>query len=96
MFFKNKETDMAKSNETDLTAINLVGAGTVINGDINSNGDIRIDGTITGQLRCTGKVVVGNTGVLEGELFCQNADISGKIKGKIEVKELCSMKSSSK
>ena len=52
---------MAKinNNETNTNQINLIGVGTVIKGDINSNGDIRIDGSLTGKLTTKGKVVVG-------------------------------------
>lgn len=87
---------MAKTSEPDHTSINLVGTGTVIKGEVNSSGDIRIDGTLTGQVRCKGKIVVGSTGVLEGEIFCQNADFSGKIKGKVEVSELLTLKSTAR
>ena len=87
---------MAKTAETDHTSINLVGTGTVIKGEVNSTGDIRIDGTVTGQVKCKGKIVVGSTGVLEGDVFCQNADFSGKIKGKVEVSELLSLKSTAR
>ncbi len=87
---------MAKTTETDHTSINLIGTGTVIKGEVNSTGDIRIDGTLTGQVKCKGKIVVGSTGVLEGDIFCQNADFSGKIKGKIEVSELLTLKSTAR
>jgi len=95
MFLKKKAKDMAKTNETDHTSINLIGAGTTINGEVQSSGDIRVDGTITGQVRCKGKIVVGSTGVIDGEVYCQNADFSGKIKGKVEVRELLSLKATS-
>ncbi len=87
---------MAKTTEPDHTSINLIGTGTTIKGEINSTGDIRIDGTVTGQVRCKGKIVVGTTGILEGEVFCQNADFSGKIKGKVDVSELLTLKSTAR
>lgn len=93
---KKNSTDMAKTTETDHTSINLIGTGTIIKGEVNSSGDIRIDGTLTGHVKCKGKIVVGNTGVLEGEIFCQNADFSGKIKGKVEVTELLTLKSTAR
>lgn len=86
---------MAKSNN-ETPSVNLIGAGTVIEGDITTNGDMRIDGTLTGTINVKGKLVVGATGTVEGEIICQNADISGSIKGKIGVAELLSLKSSSK
>jgi len=69
-------------------AINIIGAGTVIEGEIKSNGDVRIDGTIRGSVTSKAKVVIGATGVVEGDVFCQSADISGAIKGKTTVSEM--------
>jgi len=88
---------MAKNNnETENLVINLIGTGTVINGDVKSNGDIRIDGTLIGSLDSKGKVVVGPTGNIDGEITCQNADISGNIKAQITVAELITLKSTAK
>jgi len=87
---------MVKNNTTDSTSVNLIGAGTHIDGDITTNGDMRIDGTLTGSINVKGKLVVGNSGSIEGEIICQNADISGTIKGKIGVAELLSLKASAK
>ncbi len=85
---------MAKQKETDHTAINLVGTGTTIKGEINSKGDIRVDGKVIGEVRSKGKIVVGDTGIIEGDIFCLNADFSGKINGKADVTELLSLKAS--
>lgn len=91
MFQKgNKTSDMESSS------INLIGNGTKINGDIVSNGDVRIDGSIKGNITITGKLVVGNSGKIEGNIQCQNADVSGEINGKVNVSELLSLKSSAK
>lgn len=89
---------MAKINENELSTnnINLVGLGTEINGDITSNGDLRIDGTLIGNLTVKGKVVVGETGKIKGEISCKNSDISGTVEGKVTVQELLSIKSSAK
>lgn len=88
---------MAKYNETETTtAINLIGAGTEITGDVNSNGDIRIDGTLTGNLKTAGKVVIGETGKVKGEIDCKNSEVLGEINGKIKVGELLSLKATSK
>ncbi|MDP4266563.1 MAG: polymer-forming cytoskeletal protein [Bacteroidota bacterium] len=96
--FNSSKTDktMSKGNEVESTSINLIGAGTVIKGDIKSNGDVRIDGTLYGSVITKGKLVVGTTGVIEGEVTCQNADFSGMIKAQINVSELLSLKSTAK
>ncbi len=85
---------MAKMQTSDNHQVNLLGAGTTVKGDIESNGDFRIDGKLIGSISSKGKVVVGTTGNVEGEVICQNADISGKMKAKIEVRELLSLKAS--
>jgi cytoskeletal protein CcmA (bactofilin family) len=87
---------MAKYNETDSTTINLISNGTDITGDIKSNGDIRIDGTLTGNLNTKGKVVLGPTGKVKGEVICKNSEVSGIIEGKITVGQLLNLKASSK
>ena len=87
---------MAKYNETDNTTINLISNGTDITGDIKSNGDIRIDGSLTGNLSTKGKVVIGPTGRVNGEVICKNSEVSGIIEGKIIVGQLLNLKASSK
>lgn len=86
---------MAKYLEQENNTINLIGAGTTIKGHIESTGDIRIDGTLSGNIRTKGKVVIGNTGIAKGEVHCKNSDVEGKIEGKISVQELLSLKSTS-
>ncbi len=97
MFTKlQKDQAMAKNNETVSTSINLIGAGTVIEGEIKSNGDIRIDGTIYGSITSKSKVVIGTTGLVKGDISCQNADISGTVEGKTNIAELLFLKASAK
>jgi cytoskeletal protein CcmA (bactofilin family) len=86
---------MAKLTEPDHNAINLIGAGTDIKGDLDSVGDIRIDGTLKGNLKTKGKVVIGSTGLIKGEVQCKNSDVEGKVEGKINVQELLSLKATS-
>lgn len=92
--FKKNSNQMARNNEIESPAINIVRKGTEIKGDITCSGDIRIDGTLKGNLFSEGKVVVGPNGIIEGEINCKNADISGTIKAKLTVKELLQLKSS--
>ncbi len=93
--FSTKDKDMAKPNETN-GVVNLIGVGTTISGDITSSGDIRVDGTLKGSINTKGKVVVGTTGIVEGDVVCQNADVSGELKAKVSVSELLSLKSTAK
>lgn len=83
--------------ETDNgAAVNLINQGTEITGDIKSSGDIRIDGTLNGNMVTKGKVVIGPTGRVKGEVECKNSEVSGMIEGKITVTQLLNLKSSSK
>ena len=87
---------MAKNIQVDNSVINIIGAGTKITGDIETSGDIRIDGGLKGNLITKGKVVIGTTGNIEGKIVCNNADVSGTIKGEIIIAEVLSLKSSAK
>lgn len=87
---------MAKNNETDNPTINLISNGTEITGDVVSNGDIRIDGSLKGNLNTKGKVVIGTTGKVNGEVICKNSEVSGLVEGKITVSQLLNLKASSK
>lgn len=87
---------MAKSYEEEKNNLNIIGAGTLIKGNLESNGDIRIDGTLQGNLITKGKLVLGPTGKTEGEVQCKNCEVSGTVDGKIIVDELLSLKNSAK
>ena len=92
--FANKNESMKKEETT--AAVNMIGAGTVITGDVYSKGDIRVDGILKGSVITEGKVVLGREGVIEGDIECSTADISGTIKAKITVSQLLLLKNSAK
>jgi len=83
---------MAKETE-QANQINIIGAGTTIKGDIDCNGDMRIDGKVTGNINVQGKIVIGQTGNINGQINCKNSEIEGKVEGKIFVGELLVLKS---
>jgi len=87
---------MAKTIISETPAVNMIGKGTSIKGDIRSDGDFRVDGILHGSIQSNGKIVVGVSGSIDGDITCQNADISGQVKAVIKVKELLSLKSTSK
>jgi len=70
----------------------LISSGTTIKGDISSNSDLRIDGTIIGNISSSAKIVIGSSGVVEGDINGNNADIVGKTSGTIKVKELLQLR----
>ena len=76
--------------------INTIGAGTIVTGDIQSKGDIRLDGILKGSVNTSGKVVLGKEGIIEGDVVCNSADISGTLKAKITVSQLLSLKATAK
>jgi cytoskeletal protein CcmA (bactofilin family) len=86
---------MAKIIETENNVINQIGVGTEITGDVTTNGDIRFDGILTGNLKTKGKVVIGETGSVKGEIICKNSVLEGKVEGKITVGELLTLKATS-
>lgn len=71
---------------------NVLAFGTKVKGVVAADGDFRIDGEVEGDLTCKGKVVIGPQGVLKGNLTCQNAEIMGRLEGKVVVAELLSLK----
>lgn len=85
-----------KNSNAEASAINLIGLGTQIVGDITSAGDVRIDGTLNGNIKLNGRLVVGPNGKIEGNVVCQNADISGEVKGTVEVVEMLALKATAK
>jgi cytoskeletal protein CcmA (bactofilin family) len=84
--FNSKSKTSFDSNSGN--ASTMIGAGTIITGDLESNGDIRIDGTLKGNLKGKAKIIVGAGGVVEGDIEGLQADIMGHVTGTIKVQEL--------
>ena len=82
--------------EMESTAINIITDGTIIKGDITATGDFRLDGTLEGNIQLNGKLVVGDSGVVNGNVLCQNANIIGTVNGNLSVKELLSLHTSAR
>lgn len=87
---------MAKTNGFENHTINLIGNGTTIEGNVSSNGDIRIDGILKGNMTTKGKIIVGETGRIHGEIRCKNLDVEGLVEGKAIILELIALRSRSK
>lgn len=81
------------SNEESVAASNsIIGSGTSITGNIETTGDLRIDGTLKGNVCSKAKVLIGPTGVVEGNVYCCQADILGQVTGSITATELLQLK----
>ena len=95
-----KMLDMFNNRSKQETTLGVVGSpsasiiapGATLKGDINSTGDLRIDGHHYGNINCTAKVIIGANGLVEGDISSKNADILGKVKGTVRVKELLQIK----
>ncbi len=95
MFNNKAKSEISVETPAPQSSASIISAGTTLKGDINSTGDIRIDGTLHGNINCTAKVVIGANGVVEGDITGQQADIMGRINGTIKVKELLQLKGGS-
>lgn len=87
---------MVKNNETNSLAVNLISNGTTFKGDIQTDSDLRIDGVLNGTIQSKGKVIIGETGQVEGEVQCNNADISGKTNANLKITELLTLRATAK
>lgn len=87
--FKNKPLEETPVSNA---ATSLIGAGTVITGDIQSDGDLRIDGVLHGNISSGGKVIIGANGNVEGDIEANHADVLGKVSGKLTIKILLNIR----
>jgi cytoskeletal protein CcmA (bactofilin family) len=100
MFGSKKTTDDKSNNASKMAlpsgenTLNSLVRGTVIEGNIVAENDIRVDGVIRGTLRCNAKVIIGPSGLIDGEVKCESAMIEGKFYGKLRVNDLLSVKES--
>jgi cytoskeletal protein CcmA (bactofilin family) len=90
MFEKSKKANYVDS----LGRTNRIVEGTVIKGNIEAVADLRLDGILEGDLIVKGRVVLGPTAKVIGNIECENSDIEGVVEGKIKVSDLLHLKSS--
>lgn len=87
---------MASEKQHSGLMFNALTAGSKIVGNITADSDFRIDGTIEGEVNCSGKVVIGESGCIKGSIVCLNAEILGLMDGKITCKQQLSLRASGK
>ena len=73
---------------------NALTAESKIIGTIVANNDSRIDGIVEGDIQCRGKVVIGEKGVIKGNIQCTNAEVQGRIEGKVEALQTLALRAS--
>jgi cytoskeletal protein CcmA (bactofilin family) len=89
MFTSKEEKRVA---EEISNSSNTIGKGTYLEGNVETYGNIRIEGKITGNVKSKSKVALGPSSLVSGNIMSQNADIEGEVKGKLEVSELLVLK----
>ena len=90
MFVKK---DAEKNNVSKATtSVSTIAAGTTINGDMESDSNLRIDGNIIGNVYCKAKIVLGESGIIQGDVHAENADVFGTINGNVLAKDLTCLK----
>jgi cytoskeletal protein CcmA (bactofilin family) len=82
-------------NETS-DKVNVILSGTEITGDIVSNSNLLIEGEINGNISCSGKVQIGTTGKIKGNLVCVNADVEGSLDGELTIENLLILRSTAR
>lgn len=90
MFTNNKE-DSRKAEISN--SANTISKETSIDGNVETTGNLRIEGKVKGNIRARSKVVLGISGEVEGKIYAQTADIEGTVKGMVQVEGLLTLKS---
>ena len=85
-----------KSDNNQGSALNMIGTGTLLKGDITSDGDLRVDGKIHGNVISKSKIALGASAEIIGNTIARSADISGKIDGDVEIAETLFLRATAK
>lgn len=91
--FKNKQENMAAQDASNSS--NIIGKGTTVEGNIETFGNIRIEGKVNGSVKSKSKIVLGQSSFIEGNIIAQNAEISGEVKGVAEISDQLILRPSS-
>ena len=84
--------EQKRAAEEISTSSNVIGKGTTIEGNIETSGNIRIEGKVMGNIKSRAKIALGTGSQVEGNISAQNADIEGHVKGKIDILEILVLK----
>lgn len=93
---KRKEFFGTTSTNEGSSEINKILSGTELNGDLVSDSNIIIEGDVIGNVSCSGKVLVGASGKIKGNLVCVNAEIEGTLHGELTIENLLVMRSTAR
>lgn len=81
------------TNTMNTSNITVIAEGTTMDGDMKIEGDVKIEGVVKGTITAKGKIVLGSSGKIEGDILCQHAEISGTITGKLKIADILFLKS---
>ena len=97
--FRNDKAPETMTKPTEPVSpgkINSIMEGTSIEGEVKSDSNVRIDGRVKGTINVRGRLIVGTSGLVEGDVTCQSSDIEGTVNGKITCQDLLSLKATAK
>lgn len=89
MFSSKQEQKVA---EQISNSSNIIGKGTILEGSIETFGNIRIEGKVIGNVKTKSKVALGQSSHVEGNILAQNAEIAGEVHGKVEITDVLILK----
>ena len=92
---KDKTVSKKVTNQTNTpsSAVSVLIASTAIQGNLDTENDLRLEGTVKGEVTVNGKVVLGQSGIIEGTLNAAEAVIHGKITGDLYINKLLQLAS---
>jgi cytoskeletal protein CcmA (bactofilin family) len=93
---ENESSSMATQQNPAQDQINLVGKGTVFEGTVRAENDVRASGQVIGTLQVEGKAMIAESGSVDGEIIATNADVAGRVQGDIEIEERLVLKSTAR
>ena len=88
----NTYSSTTSNTSSSNSSITTISEGAILDGQIKIEGDIRVEGIIKGSVTSKGKVIMGKSGKVEGDIICQNAEISGHVAGKLKVADILILK----
>ena len=86
----------SQTNSLNANSVSRISAGTVVKGEIQSPYDLRVDGTFEGKIQTKGRVVIGESAVIKGDIICENIDLWGRVDGDLFVKDTLALKNGCK
>ena len=89
MWSKNNQKDMDDLSNSS----NIISKGTILTGNLQAHGNIRVEGKIIGDITTRSKLALGNSSLIEGNILAQNAEFAGTIIGNVQVTEQLVLKS---